>query len=96
MLSIAFFVLTIYVAANVDKKISINLTFLAFSTMCFNIFISEKIEDYLEKKNNFMNNTQIIIQSFVPEFNNLLNRSLFHEGSFEMYKIKNEDNDNVV
>lgn len=56
--------------------------------MCFNIFISEIIADYMEKKNNFMNNTQITIQSFVPEFNIFLNRCLFYEESFESYKNK--------
>lgn len=52
--------------------------------MSLNIFIEEKTGDYLEKKNNFINNTQIIIQSFSPEFTQSLNRSLFFEDDFEM------------
>lgn len=88
VLSIAFFVLTPYLVVSVNQQISICLTLLAFSTMCFNIFILDIIADYMEKKNNFMNNTQITIQSFVPEFNIFLNRCLFYEESFEAYKNK--------
>lgn len=70
VLSISFFILTPYLAVIVYQQISICLTLLAFSTMCFNIFIMEKIGDYLERKNNFMNNTQIIIQSFFQDLRN--------------------------
>lgn len=79
VLSITFFVLTPYLAVIVNQQISICLTLLAFSTMCFNIFITEKTGDYLERKNNFMNNTQILIQSFSPGFIEFLNRCLFFE-----------------
>ncbi len=82
--AIAFFVLTPYLAVVVNQQISIYLTLLAFSTICLNIFIEEKTGDYLEKKNNFFNNTQIIIQSFSPEFTQLLIRSLFFNNDFEM------------
>lgn len=83
ILSIAFFVLTPYLAVNLNQQISICLTLLAFSVMCFNTFISEKAEDYLDKKSNFMNDKQIVIKSFVPEFDIFLNRCLFYEDSFE-------------
>lgn len=79
VLSIAFFILTPYLAVVVNQQISICLTLLAFSTMCLNIFIEEKIGDYLEWKNNFMNNTQIIIESFASGFIARLNRNLFFE-----------------
>lgn len=79
VLSISFFVLTPYFAVVINQQISICLTLFAFSIMCFNIFIEEKIGDYLEKKNNFINNTEIIIQSFSPGFIESINRSLFFE-----------------
>lgn len=82
ILAIVSFVVTPYFAINLNQKISVGLTLLAFSIMCFNIFISEIAAEYLDKKNNFMNNTQIIIQSFVPDFSVFLNKSLFHEDSF--------------
>lgn len=88
VLAIASFVVTPYLAVNLDQEVSICLTLLAFSIMCTNIFISEIAAEYLDKKNNFMNNTQIIIQSFVPDFSVFLNKSLFHEDSFSEMRIK--------
>ena len=90
VLAIASFVVTPYLAVNLNQKVSICLTLFAFSIMCFNTFISEMVEENLDKKNNFMNNTQIIIQSFVRDFNVILNKCLFHEDSFWKFESKKE------
>lgn len=82
VLAIVSFVVTPYLEISLNQKVTAGLTLLAFSIMCFNIFISEIVAEYFDKKNNFMNNTQIIIQSFVPSFIDFLNKSLFHADSF--------------
>lgn len=80
--AIVFFVLTPYFSIMVDKQISTCLTLLAFAEICFNIYLSEIIGEYIEKKNNFMNNTQIIIQTFMPDFIEFLNKRLFYYEDF--------------
>lgn len=86
ILSIAFFVITPYLAAVLNEQISIAVTLLAFSIMCLNIYLEETIGDYFEKKNNFMNNTQIIIQSFLPGFIDYLNRCLYFNNELDTEK----------
>ena len=55
-------------------------TLLAFSVMCFNLFISECIVEVTEKRNGFFNDKQLLIEMIHQGFMNYLNSILYqHE-----------------
>ncbi|MCM1411476.1 MAG: hypothetical protein NC305_13140 [Lachnospiraceae bacterium] len=87
VLAITVFVLTPFFSATFDRQISVSITLLAFSIMCLNIFITERIDECMEKRNNFMNNTQIIVNSVVPDFSMWLNTNLYY---YEDLAVKEE------
>lgn len=78
VLSMAVFLSTPFLPSMPVKGISIVLTLLAFSMMCLNLFVSECVAEISEKRNNFFNNTQIIIEAVYPGFANSLNKSLYY------------------
>ena len=80
IISILIFVITPFLHISVDtaSKMAVFITLVAFGFMCFNVFLSEIDLKESEKNLNFSNNTQIIINSVFPDFNNYLNSQLYY------------------
>lgn len=80
IIAIAAMVLGPFLPVVPQQSVSILLTLFAFAAMCFNLYMGEIIADIAEKRNNFMLNTQLIIQMGYPDFNQALTYPLnYHE-----------------
>ena len=77
IISIAIFIYSPFLSLPFKSSISTIVTLMAFSAMCFNLYLLEAISDVLYKRNDdFMNKEQVIIQTAYPDFYNYLNMRL--------------------
>jgi len=79
ILSIASFMLPPFLPSTFQISISTMLTLSAFAAMCLNLYITESLEDIMNKRNDdFANKEQLIIQTAYPDFNGFLNEQYWH------------------
>ena len=75
----------------IASKMAVFITLLAFGFMCFNVFLSEIDLKESERHYDFLNNTQIIINSVFSDFTNFLNKQLYYREDLIAEKKAHDD-----
>ena len=73
IISIAFFICSPFLSLPFNSSFSSIVTLVAFSAMCFNLYLVEAISEIINKRNDFLNKEQLIIQIAYPDFFNYFN-----------------------
>lgn len=102
-IEIIFFAISIFafvvspffsIPSEVIEKATIIITLFAFGFMCLNIFIAELNDELSKRKMNFINNTQIHINSVYTDFSYWLNNQLFCREDLKAAQKEVEENEN--
>ena len=93
VISIFVFVMTPFwhMSIEIASKMAVFITLLAFGFMCFNVFLSEIDLKESERHYDFLNNTQIIINSVFSDFTNFLNKQLYYREDLIAEKKAHDD-----
>ena len=73
IISITIFICSPFLSLPFNSSFSSIITLVAFSAMCFNLYLVEAISEIINKRNDFLNKEQLIIQIAYPDFFNYFN-----------------------
>lgn len=73
IISITIFICSPFLSLPFNSSFSSIITLVAFSAMCFNLYLVEVISEIINKRNDFLNKEQLIIQIAYPDFFNYFN-----------------------
>ena len=73
IISITIFICSPFLSLPFNSSFSSIITLVAFSAMCFNLYLVETISEIINKRNDFLNKEQLIIQIAYPDFFNYFN-----------------------